>query len=134
MFQWLKELYEIRRAAREESEVCKSCEVLKVQLERANYEREMLMNKLLMPTAAAEPLKLTPVTKPNTSRHIPFNVRRQILESEDREKARILREHADRMKNDIEEKFKIQNFTEAENKIIDPNPQVEEIERELGIK
>ena len=35
------------RAEREESRVCKSCEILKQQLETVNYEKKQLMDRLL---------------------------------------------------------------------------------------
>jgi len=104
MFGWMRELLEIQYEFRERKQriaeelnakqyVCSTCEVLKVALERANYEKEQLLREVLKkdndepkPSEAPQPL-----TKP---RHMPWAVRRQMLEAEDRERARLLREAA----------------------------------------
>lgn len=72
-----------------ENKVCSSCEILKAQLERLTYENQKLLDRILeKPTP--EPVREPPqVTIP---RNIPWNVRRQMLEAEDREKARLMRE------------------------------------------
>lgn len=101
MFHWLRELLEIKYEFREkrtklthevevEEKVCQSCETLRQQLEIANYREQQYLNKLLkepeVPVAQA-PIE---VSKP---RMIPWNVRRQMLEKEDRERARAM-QHA----------------------------------------
>lgn len=72
---------------REESKVCLSCETLKQQLDRVNYENEKLLNKLL-----AEPkVEITSQPmEPTRPMNIPWNVRKQMLEAEDREKAKLI--------------------------------------------
>lgn len=92
--QWLDIRTEFRARQAEvvvEETVCKSCETLKQQLEVANYEKEKLLNKLLTTpdkeperTTAPEPQAVRPKT-------VPWHVRRQMLEREDREKAKLLR-------------------------------------------
>jgi len=54
MFNWIRELLEIKYEFRErriklleDSKVCQSCNILKVALERANFEKDRLMEKLL---------------------------------------------------------------------------------------
>lgn len=137
MFNWIRELREAL-----EKKPCASCEVLKQTLERANYEREMLLNNLLKPAAIVEhPLAAPiPITKP-LSRFTPFSVKRQILEAEDREKARIMRESEESIRKAAEQviaaKFKSpESFIEPvkSNTIeIDTNSQVDKLEKELGI-
>lgn len=135
MWNWLRELYLIRDERRASREVCKSCEVLKVQLERANYEREQLINHLLKPAAAVEEKKPIPVTQPLNVRHMPFRVKQQILEAESREEARIMRKHQENMKKAEENAVKdFKRAADVTNIQIDTSPQVEALELELGIK
>ncbi len=100
MFNWLKELLEIRYEFRERrlrleeetaerKHVCPTCEIFKVEIERANREKELLLNKILQPPAQQEEVK-RPVTV-NPPRQVPFAIKRQILEAEDRVKAGKLR-------------------------------------------
>ncbi len=74
---------------REDSMVCESCETLKQQLEIANYEKKQLMDRILEKPALESKPELREVTVP---RAVPWPVRRQMLEAEDREKARLMRE------------------------------------------
>jgi hypothetical protein len=85
MFNWYREWLQIRREAR----VCDSCETLKHQLEVANFEKKQLLDRLLEKPVVEPAKEPTMVTKPLG---IPWHVRRQILEQEDREKAKLLRE------------------------------------------
>jgi hypothetical protein len=71
-----------------ESLACASCETLRQQLEIANQEKKELLDRLIKP----EP---QPIIEPNNEyrpKHIPWSVRRQMIEGEDRKKASILRE------------------------------------------
>lgn len=92
MFQWLRELYEIRRDHRELSRVCQSCEVLKVELSKERREKEMLLQHVLHPkTEEVDKVELDP--QPIKSRHVPWRVKQQELEAEDRQQAsRIMEE------------------------------------------
>lgn len=72
---------------------CQSCETLRQQLDIANYEKKVLLEKLLFKpepvperTVAPEPV--------NRPVGVPWAVRRQMLEREDREKARSLKNAA----------------------------------------
>lgn len=74
---------------RAESKVCPSCETLKAQLERVTYENQKLLDRILTPPVIKEEQpKLVEMSIP---KNIPWNVRRQMLEAEDREKAKLLR-------------------------------------------
>jgi hypothetical protein len=71
-----------------EEKVCASCETLRQQLEFSNYEKTQLLNKLLK---EPEPTPVTEAPQITRPRSIPWNVRRQLLEQEDRVKAQRLR-------------------------------------------
>lgn len=123
MFAWLREFMEIRYEAkvaklRLEQEAghnrCESCEVLKVELQRANIEKEKLLNKILEKPTDPPVEPISNITPP---RQIPWMVRRQMLEAEDREKARLMRES---IKPDTTPRFE--------------NDDVKDLEKELGIK
>jgi len=76
---------------REDSKVCESCETLKAQLALSNHEKERLLNRLLEKPNENQ-VTSTPDVKPLLpSSGIPWRVRRQALESEDREKAKLLK-------------------------------------------
>lgn len=91
-----KEQLELQRLARlevkeevRENSICASCETLQRQLEIANHEKAQLLARLLekpeVPTTQEPPRTVTP------PRTVPWAVRRQMLESEDRKKAELLR-------------------------------------------
>lgn len=90
-----RECYEERT----ESKVCESCETLKVQLSIANAEKRQLLDSILeKPTPQIEiehtrkPIQIPEDLK---ARQMTWNVYRQMLEAEDREKAKILRKQAE---------------------------------------
>lgn len=96
LLEWYRQYLEIKYNSRKlknevvvEEKVCASCETLRQQLEIANYEKTQLLGKILK---EPEPVK-DAVEGPKISipRNVPWNIRRQMLEHEDREKAKILR-------------------------------------------
>lgn len=89
-----------------ENKICNSCETLKSLLDKTNYEREKLLQHIISPPIPVAVSNETPIVVP---KNIPWNVRRQLLEQEDRAKARIMKDA--------------------------PKPSVEinEIEKELGV-
>ncbi len=106
MFNWLKEILDIKYENRmrnaqlwkeqqmgsfeieKDKKVCESCETLRQQLEIANYEKSQLLATILHKPEPVKDTEPVAITKPRT---IPWHVRRQMLETEDREKARIIR-------------------------------------------
>ena len=72
-------------------QTCKSCETLERQLEIANEDKKKLLEIILERNKVSEndnpPAFNYEQVKPKA---IPWSVRRQLLEAEDREKARIL--------------------------------------------
>lgn len=83
---------EERRESREvkkESTVCASCETYKEQLNIANHEKKVLLDKLLKEPERTEEVAPQIMTQPKT---MPWRVRQQMLEAEDRAKAKLMRE------------------------------------------
>lgn len=71
---------------------CPSCDVLREQLNLANTEKQRLLDLILeknRPEIPVPQLVPQPISKTN---YMPWKVRQQLLEEEDRQKARILRE------------------------------------------
>lgn len=86
--------FELSREVKHEEVICKSCETYREQLEIANYEKKQLLDRI-MEKPITEPERTTApeltAVRPKT---IPWHVRQQMLEREDREKARALRSAA----------------------------------------
>ncbi len=82
------------RSEKEDSEVCNSCEILSVEIERLRAENKYLLEHILQKPEEPKPVDISDL-KPITSKHIPWNVRRQALEAEDREKARLMKQQSD---------------------------------------
>lgn len=92
MFGWLRELLELRSEYRKR---CDTCDVLRVQLERANYEKEQLLKEILAPKTISEPVINETDLKPISPKtHIPWKVRQEALEATDRQKAKLLKDKA----------------------------------------
>jgi len=82
------------------------CEVLRTQLDESNRERKELLTRVLNPTQS-EPLPIKEEEpQPIRPQVIPWKVRQQMLESEDRKKAQLMR---------------------------DKKKEIDELEKELGI-
>lgn len=97
MIKWIHHLLEPHclhcREEAEDKNVCKSCETLKAQLEIANFEKRQLMDAVLK-MGNPQPIISTPETiapealRPRT---IPWAVRKQMLEAEDRKQAALMK-------------------------------------------
>lgn len=94
MFQWLREWMELRAEFRERTTVCQSCEILKTQLDTANRERAQLLSKLLDKEPESERTTAPAMETMPLRKHIPWRVKQQMLEAEDRAKAKALRNAA----------------------------------------
>jgi len=76
----------------EDNKVCQSCETLKMQLAIANAEKKQMLEALL-----EKPKDIIEVQKPKTDdkeplpRAMSWNVRRQLMEAEDRKSAELMR-------------------------------------------
>lgn len=131
MFKWIHHILEPHcpdcKAEREESKVCKSCESLLHQLEMANYDKIKLIetiSKMAHPeqTTAPAPVRYDPI-KPHS---IPWKVKQQQLEAEDRKTFQLLKE-----KQREEELLKNKPATLELDKRV---RSVEELEKELGVE
>ena len=89
-----------------------------MQLAVANEERKMLISKLTDKPEVVEVHPDTSTLKPINPKHMNWNVRRQMLEAEDREAAKILRQKRDETKSE----------TKSDKALT-----IHEIEKELGV-
>lgn len=83
------------REQEQEQLVCPSCETLKEQLALANAEKKQLLDYVLLPdpnTIHHSPEKDDDELKPIQPKVVPWRVRRQMLEDEDRKKALLEKE------------------------------------------
>lgn len=79
------------KEAREDSKVCASCEVLKLEIERLRIENTRLLDRIL--EKPKEEVRIsTEDLKPIMPRNISWNVRKQMLENESRAQAKIINE------------------------------------------
>lgn len=83
---------ELKTAVKQEEIICQSCETLKSQLEIANYEKRQLLSRLLEKPEPIEERLTAPEPQAMRPRAVPWHVKKQMLETEDREKARAMRE------------------------------------------
>jgi hypothetical protein len=95
MFKWIHHLLEPHceqcKAELEEQKVCASCEVLRHQLEIANYEKKQVLQALLDSSKPVQPEERVQVNPESLKpRAIPWMVRKQMLEAEDKEKAKVI--------------------------------------------
>ena len=73
----------------EYARVCLSCETLRAQLEISRLENKRLLDRILEKPEPEAPRAPVEISVP---KNIPWNVRKQMLEAEDRERARLLRQ------------------------------------------
>ena len=104
MIAWLHHLFDPHcpqcKDEEEDARQCKSCDILKEQLYIANEDKRRLLDLIVEKNKVQESLPLSD-KQPIKSNYTPWKVKQQMLEAEDREKARILRE------NELEEKMHI---------------------------
>lgn len=135
LLDWYNEFLAIRRENERirqdliRNNVCESCEYLKIQVEKLQNQNKELIDKLTeepKPPAIPEQVKVD--IKP---RHIPWNVRRQMLESEDRRAAAVLKQ----VQSDIAKvNITPQGVVVTETQVAPPDdPDVIALEREMDI-
>lgn len=120
LLDWYREYLTIRA-----ERVCQNCEYLKTQL-----EIEQQFNKVLFEKLTKQPESL-PITVPETvvpaPKHIPWQVRRQILEGQDKIAAQKLREAQASMKSPS-------GGIIADTKVAPPDdPEVLALEKEMDL-
>jgi len=85
----MKEL--IYKLFRLELPVCKICETLREQLDKSERERTELLHRLLDKDKPESSIQLTDELKSIQPNFIPWRVKQQLLEAEDRKKAELMR-------------------------------------------
>lgn len=95
MFNWLRELYELRAEFKERKlaltqRPCESCETLKAELIRANKDRDKLLDQILKKPEETERL-VAPEPQKIESKQLSWRIKQQALEAEDRQKALTLK-------------------------------------------
>jgi hypothetical protein len=72
---------------------CTSCDILRDQLEKSEVERRELLHKLLdRGVAEPAPSLVSEELRPITPQFIPWRVKQQMLEQEDRRAAQLMRD------------------------------------------
>jgi len=71
---------------------CESCEILRMQLAESNAERKDLLHRLLDPQKVEPPPTPVEDFQPVTPNFTPWRVRQQMLEQEDRVKAKLIKD------------------------------------------
>lgn len=71
---------------------CEACEILRDQLDESNRERKELLHRLLnKDKPEPPPIQAEEKPIPITPNFVPWRVKQQILEAEDRERARLMK-------------------------------------------
>ena len=78
---------------------CNSCETLRGQLESVNFEKKILLDRLLNPSVPVVQEKEE--YEPIKPKNIPWIVRKQMLEAEDREKAKLMRLKTEELEKEL---------------------------------
>lgn len=85
---------------------CATCELLRDQLDESNRERRELLARLLEPKTAEPPSAHVEERHiPITPNFVPWRVKQQMLEQEDRKKAELLKnrtEEIDKLEKELE--------------------------------
>jgi len=108
-----------------ENKVCESCEILKTQLEIANFEKSRILEALLHKDDIQLPVQIGAENlQPVRPRHVPWKIRKAELEENDR----VQKELRDKVEKVVEQDNAISSVQPATIK------SVEELERELAIE
>ena len=74
---------------------CETCEILREQLHKSDVERKELLHRLLDKDKPEPLIVESQPPQPLTPQFVPWRVRQQMLESEDRKKAELLKKSAE---------------------------------------
>lgn len=80
---------------------CKSCSILQQQLERANYEKDLLLRNLLHKPEVPVQMNTDDLVPVRPSKHVPWVVKRRELEENDRATAKVQREFDENQKSAV---------------------------------
>lgn len=120
---WLDEKWERKS-------YCKTCEVLRSQLDREIFEKQQLLNRFVLiektPAVVSESAPM-----PVMPKIVPWRVQRELLEQEDRAKAQAMRRHQeDVAKASVAKSDEMKKNEPIENGSIS----ISELEKELGVQ
>jgi hypothetical protein len=93
--------------------MCESCETLKMQLSLANQREKELLQLLVYKQQPLPELVASSDIKPVMPKAIPWRVKQQMLEEQDRERAKVLAEQAKLEKEILKEYKDAPRTTEA---------------------
>ena len=85
---------------------CETCEVLRIQLEKSERERVDLLHRLINKEEKPEPPVEMGDMQPVKPQYIPWRIKQQMLEAEDRRRAEILKNREKEI-DDLEKELKI---------------------------
>jgi|SRR5215203_388290 len=97
MFKWLQELIDMRldyleRKFTIQDIPCESCEVLKLELAKAHDTNRTFIQEMIKKAEPEKPIDTSEMKPVQFSRnHLPFAMKRQMIEAEDRRAAAALR-------------------------------------------
>ena len=95
LLDWYNQYLDIKYSFSERNETlvhCESCETLKLQLSIVNQTNKDLLSRIMEKPVIEEKIDTTEL-KPITRGALPWNSRRQMLEAEDRDKAKKLKQN-----------------------------------------
>ena len=73
---------------------CEACEILREQLHKSEAERKELLHRLLDKDKVEPPPTMQEEYKPITPQFVPWRVKQQMLEAEDRKQSELLKKKA----------------------------------------
>lgn len=111
--------------------VCQSCEALKLEMARLHDQNNELISSLTKPINQQEAKVDTSELKPISPRSMPWGVRRQMLEAEDRAKAKIMRDQQKERQEAVAANAKTELAPVMAN--VTGADELTELEKELGV-
>lgn len=90
------------KVEREEREHCKNCDTLKELLEVEKFEKRELLKQLLKEPEITPEVRYEATKKELMPKTIPWRVKRELLEQEDRVRAQVLKRSQGEQKQSIE--------------------------------
>jgi hypothetical protein len=94
--------------------ICESCETLKIENARLQRDNDRLLERILEKPETPKEREIAPVPQSVLPKTLPWAVRRQMLEAEDREKARLMTKAAKPDVTTTEEMEKVMHEVEVE--------------------
>lgn len=90
---------------------CAVCEVLRSQLDESTIERKELLARLLEQKSEPPPVAQQEEFKPIKPQFIPWRVRQQMLEAEDRKKHQLMKDKQEEMQeiSNLEKELGVEN-------------------------